>query len=399
MQNKSILIFGGGKIGRSFIGQLFGRAGYEIVFSDVNKNLIDALNDRRSYPVVVKSDAGNETMEITNVRAVVGSEVNVVREVSQASIIATSVGKNVLEKIIPLIARGLLERYEKSPASAVDIIIAENMRSASAFMRGELMKRLPPGFPLDSFAGLVETSIGKMVPLMTQADAENDPLAVFAEPYNTLILDGAAFRTPIPDVPDLAPKENIAAWVDRKAFIHNLGHATVAYYGNYRHPDATYIYEALSDPEVYDFARAVMHQSAEILLAEYPSDFTPQALETHIDDLLSRFRNKALKDTIYRVGQDRIRKLASDDRFMGAIHLAQKHKKDFSLIYKAMSCAFTFAATDENGNRSHPDILFDEYLRKGKEYVLRHVCRISDSPQISDLRRVRTTINCSICYM
>lgn len=376
MQNKSILIFGGGKIGRSFIGQLFGRAGYETVFSDVDRNLVDALNDRRSYPVVVKSDAGDETMEITNVRAVIGSEANVVREMARASIIATSVGKDVLVKIIPLIAKGLLERYAKSPASAVDIIIAENMRSASAFMRGELMKYLPPDFPLDSFAGLVETSIGKMAPLMTQADAGKDPLAVFAEPYNTLILDGAAFRTPIPDVPGLAPKENIAAWVDRKAFIHNLGHAAVAYYGNCRHPGATYIYEALSDPEVYDFARAVMQQSAEILLAEYPSDFTPQALETHIDDLLSRFRNKALRDTIYRVGQDRIRKLAPDDRFMGAIRLAQKHGKDDSLIYEAMLYAFTFAATDENGNRSPSDIFFDEYLRRGKEYVLRHVCGI-----------------------
>ena len=34
-----------------------------------------------------------------------------------------------------------------------------------------------------------------------------------------------------PDVKGLAPKKNIKAWVDRKAFIHNLGHATAAYYG------------------------------------------------------------------------------------------------------------------------------------------------------------------------
>jgi mannitol-1-phosphate 5-dehydrogenase len=377
MQNKSILIFGGGKIGRSFIGQLFGRAGYGIVFSDVDKNLIDALNDRHSYPVVIKSDAGDETMEITNVRAISGSEADVVREVAQASIIATSVGKNVLGEIIPFIAKGFLERYDKTPASAVDIIIAENMRSAAAFMRGEFMKCLPPGFPFDSFVGLVATSIGKMAPLMTQADMEKDPLAVFAEPYNTLILDSAAFRNPIPDVQGLAPKKNIAAWVDRKAFVHNLGHASVAYYGNYRHPGATYISEALADPEVYDFARAVMRQAADILLAEYPSDFTPQALETHIDDLLSRFRNKALKDTVFRVGQDRIRKLGPDDRFMGVIRLAQKHNKDCSLIFRAMSYAFTFTATDENGNRSHPDILFDEYLREGKDYILREVCGLS----------------------
>jgi mannitol-1-phosphate 5-dehydrogenase len=377
MQNRSILIFGAGKIGRSFIGQLFGRAGYEVVFSDVDKNLIDALNARHSYPVVIKSDAGDETMETRNVRAIFGSEENVIREVAQASIIATAVGKNVLEKIVPLMAKGLLKRYEQRSASAIDIIIAENMRSAAAFMREELMKRLPSGFPLNSFVGLVETSIGKMVPLMTQADLEKDPLAVFAEPYNTLILDSAAFCNPVPDVPGLAPKKNIVAWVDRKAFIHNLGHAAAAYYGNHKHPAATYIYETLADATVYDFTRAVMSQAANILLAAYPSDFTRQDLETHIDDLLFRFQNKTLKDTIFRVGQDRLRKLGPDDRFMGAIRLAQKHSKDYSLIFKAMSYAFTFSATDENGNRSQSDVLFDEYLQKGKDYVLRKVCGVT----------------------
>jgi mannitol-1-phosphate 5-dehydrogenase len=373
VNRKSILIFGGGKIGRSFIGQLFGRAGYEVIFSDVDKNLIDALNCRRSYPVVIKSDAGDETMEITNVRAVFGSEENVVREVAQASVIATSVGKNVLGKIIPLMAKGLLKRYEQHPAAAIDIIIAENMRSAAAFMREEFVKCLPPAFPFDSFVGLVETSIGKMVPIMAQADMAKDPLAVFAEPYNTLILDRTAFRNPVPDIAGLAPKENIAAWVDRKAFIHNMGHATAAYYGHYRHPAATYIYEVLDDPEVYDFVRTVMMQAADILLAAYPSDFTAQDLETHIDDLLFRFRNRALKDTIFRVGQDRIRKLGPDDRFMGAIRLAQKYGKDCSLIFKAMSYAFHFTATDENGNRSESDIRFDRLLEQGIECLIKEI--------------------------
>ena len=42
--------------------------------------------------------------------------------------------------------------------------------------------------------GLIETSIGKMVPIMTTAEQMKDPLVVYAEPYNTLILDGKGFR-------------------------------------------------------------------------------------------------------------------------------------------------------------------------------------------------------------
>ena len=53
-----ILIFGAGKIGRSFIGQLFSRGGYEVVFVDVNKQINDALNARGNYNVIIKSDKG-----------------------------------------------------------------------------------------------------------------------------------------------------------------------------------------------------------------------------------------------------------------------------------------------------------------------------------------------------
>jgi mannitol-1-phosphate/altronate dehydrogenase len=50
MIEKSIVIFGAGKIGRSFIGQLFGCGGYQVVFIDVEglapKENIKAWVDR-----------------------------------------------------------------------------------------------------------------------------------------------------------------------------------------------------------------------------------------------------------------------------------------------------------------------------------------------------------------
>ena len=42
MADQSIVIFGAGKIGRSFIGQLFGKSGYEVIFrvgSDLQRKL------------------------------------------------------------------------------------------------------------------------------------------------------------------------------------------------------------------------------------------------------------------------------------------------------------------------------------------------------------------------
>jgi mannitol-1-phosphate 5-dehydrogenase len=46
--------FGTGNIGRSFIGQLFSRSGYEVVFIDINKELVKELHKKRAYKLVIK---------------------------------------------------------------------------------------------------------------------------------------------------------------------------------------------------------------------------------------------------------------------------------------------------------------------------------------------------------
>ena len=389
MKKKSILIFGAGKIGRSFIGQLFGLSGYEVVFSDIDNVLVDLLNQKKSYTVVIKG-IKDKNLLISNVRAVNGSDERaVVEEIIHASVIAVSVGKNALIKIIPIIAKGLTKRYQTYKNRPVDIIIAENMRSANEFICEELKKYLADDFPIDNYVGLIETSIGKMVPIMTAEEIKKDPLSVFAEPYNQLILDKKGFKNHIPTVNGLAPKENIKAWVDRKAFIHNLGHATAAYYGHFKHPDATYLYEVLDDKNVLDFTKEVMLQSANILLKVYPNDLTSADLSTHIDDLLFRFQNKSLKDTIFRVGQDIPRKLAPNDRFMGIIRLAASLEMPYDKILKAMSYAFYFKAVDENGDRAEQDIIFEKQLSEGINLTLQKVCGmdpVRDKKMMEELR-------------
>ena len=236
-----LILFGAGKIGRSFIGQLFSRGGYEVVFVDVFKPVIDELNSRHSYRVVVKDDIESEIV-VQNVRGVfAGDQEAVIGEIATARLVAVSVGLHGLKSIIPLIAKGLIARYQSPQATPLDIIIAENLRNAAEFMNNELKKYLPEDYPIEQRVGLIETSIGKMVPIMLKKEMEADILQVFAEPYNTLILDKKGFKNPIPAIEGLAPKENMKAWVDRKLFIHNLGHATTAYLG-YPRPSAIHLF-------------------------------------------------------------------------------------------------------------------------------------------------------------
>ncbi len=389
VETQKIVIFGAGKIGRSFIGQLFGCGGYKVVFIDVDPVMISLLNKHGNYRVVIKGEKEEEII-VPNVHAISALEKDKVAEaVATAGIMAVSVGKNALEKVIPVVAAGLKQRFADNPGLPLDIILAENMRSASDFVRSELLKSLPEGFPVDTFVGLIETSIGKMVPIMPLAELEKDPLVVFAEPYNTLILDGKGFKSPIPEIKGLAPKSNVKAWVDRKAFIHNLGHATAAYYGYSLHPDAIYMYEVLEDTMVLNFTREVMLQSAAVLLKAYPDDFSASDLENHIDDLIHRFRNKALQDTVFRVGQDLTRKLSSDDRFMGAIHLAMQYRMPYDLILKAMSYGLVFTARDESGKSLASDTGFLASVEKNFNSAITELLGMDpvyDLPVIKNLK-------------
>ena len=379
MPDNKLVIFGAGKIGRSFIGQLFSVGGYEVVFIDVIKPVIDELNSKRSYKVVFSSEEKEEIIDVRNVRGVnAENKQKVAYEVGTASIVAVSVGLNGLKKIFPLLAKGLLERYKRDKKLPLDIIIAENQRNADVLFRTELSGYLPLNYPFDELVGLVETSIGKMVPIMNRKDMQKDILKIIAEPYNTLILSKKAFKNPIPDIKGLAPKDNIKAWVDRKLFIHNLGHAISAYIGYLYSTSFIYIYEALAVREIYGFVRAAMKQSADILRAKYPEEFTSAAINEHIIDLLERFQNKALGDTIFRVGCDLNRKLSANDRLAGIIHVALKHNLPYDKILFALVCASRFKAKDEIGNMLKSDIEFVNHYKKGIKSILTKICEFDE---------------------
>ena len=385
---KKIIIFGAGKIGRSFIGQLFGTAGYQIVFIDVDPVLVALLNKRGSYPVFIK-DQEEQLIQVSDVSAILASDhEKVIGEIVTAGLISVNVGKNALQKVVPLLAKGLISRMDQSPEEPLDIILAENMRDAAGFMLNELEKLLPVTFPVREYVGLIESSIGKMVPIMPLQELEKDPLMVYAEAYNELILDGNGFRSAIPDVAGLAPKTNIRAWVDRKAFIHNLGHAAVAYFGYFLHPDQVYLHEVLEDIKVFRFTRAVMLESADILAKCYPTDFKLEDLEAHTDDLIHRFRNKALNDTLYRVGQDLPRKLGDGDRFMGAIRLAIERKLPYDQIIRAMSYGFFFTARDETGVENPSDSLFLAKLKEDFEGTLFNILNFNKDTDASLVKQL-----------
>jgi len=50
------VMYGGGNIGRGFIGALLSNSGYEVAFVDVVDDVINALNREHTYPIRIIKD-------------------------------------------------------------------------------------------------------------------------------------------------------------------------------------------------------------------------------------------------------------------------------------------------------------------------------------------------------
>ena len=109
----------------------------------------------------------------------------------------------------------------------------------------------------------------------------------------------------------------------------------------------------------------------------YPDDFKTDQLVEHVEDLLERFGNRALGDTIFRVGCDLHRKLAMDDRLMAPIMAGIRLQLPFDLILEAWMKACFFDAKNENGEQLKGDLDFKQKYGRDFHQILQEHCKIS----------------------
>ncbi len=313
---KKAVMYGAGNIGRGFIGKVFSEAGYEVVFIDVVPAVVEQLNRDRQYPVRLVSNQDILEVTVQNVRAVNGMDgAAVAQEIAGADLMATAVGVNILPRIVANVAAGLDARAAAG-AGPLDIIICENLLDADKYLRGLLEQTVKPETRayLDRHTGLVEASIGRMVPVMTDEMREGNILRVWVEPYEELPVDKDAFRGEIPPIKTLVPFSPFGFYIRRKLFVHNMGHALCAYFGWLK--SYTYIYEAADDDSIAARAQSAMLNVAAALHKGYGIPIAE--IEDNVHDLVRRFGNRVLKDSVARVGKDPIRKLKNIDRLTGA---------------------------------------------------------------------------------
>ena len=329
--------FGAGNIGRGFVGLILHKAGYEVVFADVNAELIDSLASTPSYVVTEVGD-GAAVWTVDNYRALNSAthEADVIAEIATADIVTTAVGPNILRFVAPLIAAAIAQRPAELAPLAV--MACENAINATDLLKTEVVNTLPDAALADG-AVFANTAVDRIVP-------GQDPdagLDVTVESFFEWAIESTPFGGSTPVIPDAHFVDDLAPYIERKLFTVNTGHATAAYHGFAA--GVSSMSEAFSTPAIAAEVRAVLAETKALLVAKH--EFDPEVQQAYIDKNMVRFANPELSDTVDRVGRQPLRKLGRNERFVGpAAQLAERGLSSEALV-RTMGVALAFDVPED----------------------------------------------------
>lgn len=309
------LQIGAGNIGRGLLGPVYAEAGLRTTFADVNERQVKELNGYGEYPVFTVSAEGAQESLVGNVDAVdIRDPEAFSRAVVEADVITTAVGPDVLPRVAPALAAGLVERLKRRPSDElhVAVVACENVTDNTARLKEHIWAHLTPEQQarLEGIVSFPNCAVDRIVPT---AGVSAEPLAVTVEDYYQLVIDAAALRQPIPAIPGMKLSEDLDAVLEQKLFTLNTVHALTAYYGH--KAGYEYIHEAIQDPTIRSLVEGTLTE-IEPLLTERHDSISAADQQAFADQTVERFANPYLRDTVTRVGREPMRKLGADDRLV-----------------------------------------------------------------------------------
>ncbi len=257
--------------------------------------------------------------KVTNISGIGINTESLLEEIQNAELITTAVGLAILPRIAPVIARGIRLRKEKGNQSPLNIIACENGIRASSQLKAEVLKYLTGEEKayVEEFIGFPDCSVDRIVP---PVKSENF-IDVVVESFYEWNVEKASFKGRVPDIAGMNLADNLIAYIERKLFTLNTGHAITGYLGylkNYHTID-----QGISDPVIYGIVRRAMQESGMALVSKY--GFDQDSHFGYVDKVINRLRDPHLQDELSRVCREPIRKLSPEDRLVKPLLMCRSY--------------------------------------------------------------------------
>ena len=242
---KKAIQFGAGNIGRGFIGAVLSEAGYHVVFADVNELVVNKINEDGKYTVAIMDTECTEQV-ITNISAVDSRSPELAKEIAQAQVVTTAVGLGILPRIAGALAAGIAERQAQGVTEYLNVIACENGLRASSQLKEHVYSHLTDEQKAyaDEYVAFPDCSVDRIVPPIK---SEN-PIDVVVEKFYEWNVERASIKGDL-QMEGMNLADNLIAYIERKLFTLNTGHAITAYLGNLK--GLKTIADSIADEEIY----------------------------------------------------------------------------------------------------------------------------------------------------
>ena len=311
---KLAIHFGAGNIGRGFIAPILQENNYEVVFVDVNKELIEQINLLQRYKVKSISLNASSDIFVKNISGLLLDDEEFLNEkLAKADLITTSVGPKFVKDIFNLVSSTKTEKIQT-------FIAFENMYRAST------SNSIESGL---SKLVLIDAVVDKIVPPQNITS-----LDVIVEEYGSIILDNNVNTKPLNES-KIVSYSNYDHEFYKKLWLLNGLHLKLAYFGLSR--NIKYIHEILNNQEGLDFAeRAIDSLSKAYSLFSNSNEDLKDFKQT----ILSRFSIPEIQDEVTRIARNPQIKFSKDERFERPLRLLISADEDVETFKKIIDIIF-----------------------------------------------------------
>lgn len=331
------LIFGSGNIGRGFIGQILKENNYQIIFVDVNDSLVEEIKLKKEYSIFL-ADEVREEIKISNVSAIHSSkEVDKLEKaIIDADLITTAVGPNILGAIGKSLAGGIKKRLKQEDIAYLNIMACENSIGATDSLKASLYSYLneEERQGADKYIGFPNTAVDRIVPIQPKYQG----LDIIVEPYYEWIAEKEKFKGSPQPIKGIKYVGDLEAYIERKLFTVNTGHAATAYIGNafgYKKID-----KAIGDERILNKVLGVLGETSSYLVTKF--DLGKEKQAAYVETIIKRFKNPYISDDIHRVARAPIRKISPQDRFLFPARVLIKMGKEASYLAETIAYALKY---------------------------------------------------------
>lgn len=371
---KKAVMIGAGQIGRGFIGMLLEKAGFHVVFADINMDVINDINTRHEYTVHLVDTECEDTV-VRNISAVNSLSADLIDHYSDCNLICTSVGLTAFPYIAPALAAGIEKRMQTGNRESLNIIGCENGIHATSKLKQQVYQLLSQEAIAyaDRCIGFPDCAVDRIIPPVSGLSAAE----VVVEKYHEWDVDKFGFKGKIPVIPGMNVVDNLSAYVERKLFTLNGPNAVTGCLGYLKGIQT--IRESLADNEIFEVVWGMMEECSQML--EKRHGFATEEMLEYRIKLMERFKNPFIVDPVTRVAREPVRKLAKDDRIILPLTFAHEFNIDTPHYYTGIAAVLLY----DNPEDAQSANIRSMIREKGAAVALEELTGISTDSDVSTM--------------